>query len=401
MAQRDYPCLHFHRDAPLNIKYLFPALLMAGLIVTSHAETPLWLRPISLTADAQQSEKIALVPLRSGELHALLPAMANVMANSTHSVTIRPAGSGKVTEVPVTPGERIHKGQTLIVYTDHSLHELYLEQGQANAALLSAQAATSEAEKSYQRGRALSGTTVSGGEVQRRLAMLQQAQATLAASRASSATITHRLEEEFTSATESIGHEEASRLISPVDGVVQNISTAVAADITAGEPVAVVTDLSTVWIAAQIRPEDAQNLMIGGRLYARLPNRPGQPSLSARINTIDEIANPDTGLLRVISVVEKPPVDLRPGAMLDVNLEMARSARGLIVPTGAIQQIDGHDVVYSPIDGTTFQPHEAHIVLSTDDEAVILTDLHADNKVVSNGSFALKGAAIFASSDSD
>ncbi|ANQ42924.1 efflux transporter periplasmic adaptor subunit [Gluconobacter oxydans] len=383
------------------MKYLFSALLMACLTGVCHAETPIWLRPVSLTAAGQQSEKISLVPLKSGELHTLLPAMASVMANSTHSVAIRPAGSGKVTDVLVTPGEHIHKGQTLIVYTDHSLHELYLEQGQAKAALLSAQAAASEAEKAYRRGRALSGTTVSSGEVQRRLAMLQQAQATLAASQASSATITHRLEEEFTSATESIGHEEASRLISPVDGVVQSISTAVAADITAGEPVAVVTDLSTVWIVAQIRPQDAQSLAIGGRIYARLPNRPGQPLLSARTNTIDEIANPDTGLLRVISVVDKPPTDLRPGAMLDVNLEMAESAHGLIVPTAAIQQIDGHNIVYAPTDGTTFQPHEVHVVLSTDDEAIILTDLHADNKVVSDGSFSLKGASIFASSDSD
>lgn len=368
------------------------------LTVTCHAETPTWLRPVSLTAAAQQSERITIVPVRSGELRVLLPAMASVMANSTRSVTIRPAGSGKVTEVLVTPGERIRKGQILITYTDHSLHELYLEQGQANAALLSAQAAVSEAEKSYQRGRSLSGTTVSIGDVQRRLSMLQQAQASLAARKTDSATIRHRLEEEFTSVTEMIGHGEASRLISPVDGVVQSVSTAVAADITAGEPVAVVTDLSTVWIVAQVRPEDAQNLAVGDRLFIQLSGHEVQPPLSTRISTIDGMANPDTGLLRVTSVIESPPAELRPGAMLDVNFETTGHATGLIVPTAAIQRIDGHDIVYAATDGKTFQPHEVHVVLSTDDDAVILTDLHDGSRVVSAGSFALKGAAIVESS---
>ncbi|WP_232309377.1 biotin/lipoyl-binding protein, partial [Gluconobacter cerinus] len=108
--------------------------------VPCQAETPSWLKPVHMSALAQQSENVSVSPVRYGELHALLPAMASVMANSTHSVMIRPAGSGKVTEVLVTPGARVRKGQVLITYTDHSLHELYLEQGQSNAALSSARA---------------------------------------------------------------------------------------------------------------------------------------------------------------------------------------------------------------------------------------------------------------------
>ncbi|MBS1026218.1 efflux RND transporter periplasmic adaptor subunit [Gluconobacter cerinus] len=375
---------------------------MFGIMsVPCQAETPSWLKPVHMSALAQQGESISVSPVRYGELHALLPAMASVMANSTHSVMIRPAGSGKVTEVLVTPGARVRKGQVLMTYTDHSLHELYLEQGQTNAALSSARAAVSEAEKAYQRGRSLSGTTVSSGEVLRRLAMLQQAQATLAAKRADSETIKHRLEEEFTSATETIGHGEDSRLISPVDGVVQNVGVAVADDVTSGDVVANVTDLSSVWIVASIRPEDAQDLVIGGRFSVRPSGHMKQPPVFAKISTINDVADADTGLLRVIGTFDRPAVNLRPGTMLDATLETAQAAKGIIVPATAIQQFNGHDVVYTPSGGTLFQPHDVHILLSTDDEAVVQSDLPPDSKVVSSGSFALKSAAIFSASSGD
>jgi len=385
----------------LNTKWFLTVCLFGMVSATCHAAVPSWLKPVTMSAAAQQSENVSVVPVRYGELHARLPAMASVMANSTHSVMIRPAGSGKVTEVLVTPGERVHKGQVLLTYTDHSLHELYLEQGQTNAALSSALAAVSEAEKAYQRGRSLSGTTVSSGEVQRRLAMLQQAQATLAAKRTDSETIKHRLEEEFTSATENIGHGEDSRLISPIDGVVQNVSIGVDDDITSGDVVATVTDLSSVWIVASIRPEDAQDLVIGGQFSVRPSGHANQPPLSARISTINDAADADTGLLRVIGTFDKPAANLRPGTMLDATLETMHGAKGLIVPTAAIQQLDGHDLVYTLSAGTVFQPHQVRIVLSTDDEAVVLSDLSPDSKVVSSGSFALKSAAVFSDSSGD
>ena len=126
-----------------------------------------------------------------------------------------------------------------------------------------------------------------------------------------------------------------------------------------------------------------------------------QPPVFAKISTINDVADADTGLLRVIGTFDRPAVNLRPGTMLDATLETAQAAKGIIVPATAIQQFNGHDVVYTPSGGTLFQPHDVHILLSTDDEAVVQSDLPPDSKVVSSGSFALKSAAIFSASSGD
>ncbi|GBR01110.1 efflux RND transporter periplasmic adaptor subunit [Acetobacter oeni] len=363
------------------------------------ADTPAWSRTVHLDAAAQASEKLVIVPVRSGELHGDVSAMASVVINAARSVVIRPAGSGKVTDVKIIPGEHVSQGQVMIVYTDHSLHELYLQRSQALAALASARASLSEATTAWQRGHALNGSTVSTGEVQRRLATKQQAQAMLAARQADIDTIDHRLTEEFTSVTETIGHGEESRLISPVSGMVQSLAAAVASDITAGEAVAVVTDLSTVWIVAEVRPREAAELSLGGRIFTRPAGDEMAPPLVTTISTIDGMADPATGLLRVVSIADNRSGNIRPGEMLDARLETKRSVSGLIVPTTGIQQIDGHSVVYTPDGRDGFQPHEVRVLLATDDLAVIGSNLTASDKVVSDGSFALKGAALLAGAD--
>ncbi|MEN3177438.1 MULTISPECIES: efflux RND transporter periplasmic adaptor subunit [Acetobacteraceae] len=384
----------------MKTRYLLTAALLMGTSVVTlapgRAETAIWMRSVHLDAAAQASEKLSIIQVVSGTLQASIPAMASVTSNTARSVAIRPAGSGKVTDVSITPGQQVRQGQVMITYTDHTLHELYLQQDQARAALASARAALTEATKAYQRGRALDGSTVSTGEVQRRLAARQQAEAALAARQADIGTIEHRLHEEFTSVTETIGHGEDSRLISPVNGVVQSLATAVAADVTAGETVAVVTDLSTVWIVAQIRPQDAAMLAVGGRVTVRPSGNANVAPLVTTISTIDGMADPATGLLRVVSVVENHTIPLRPGEMLDAQIETTHGVSGLIVPTTAIQDIAGHSIVYVPDGKGAFQAHEIRILLATDDQAVIESDLHAGEQVVGAGSFALKGTALLA-----
>ncbi|GAN63333.1 cation efflux protein [Acetobacter indonesiensis NRIC 0313] len=380
----------------MKTRDILAAAILAAAPAAAHAETPAWLRPVHLAVDGQESEKLVIVPIHSGELRATIPAMASVTSNTARSIVIRPAGSGKVTNVSITPGQHVRQGQVMITYTDHTLHELYLQRDQARAALMSARASVAEASIAYQRGRDLSGSTVSAGEVQKRLAARQQADAALAARQADIGTIEHRLTEEFTSVTETIGHGEDSRLISPVNGVVQNLNTAIAADVTAGEAVAVVTDLSTVWIVAQVRPQEAATLAIGGRMTARPAGNEGATPVVAAISTIDGMADPSTGLLRVVSVVDNRSGDLRPGEMLDAQLETTRGVSGIIVPIAALQDIDGHSIVYTPHGKDEFRAHEVRVLLATDDQAVIQSDLKSGDRVVAAGSFALKGTALLA-----
>ncbi|GBR16635.1 efflux RND transporter periplasmic adaptor subunit [Gluconobacter frateurii] len=369
-------------------------LLMASCLQPVKAETPAWLLPLKLDVVAQKNENFQVSPARYGDMHATISAMATVSADTSRVVVIRPAGGGKVTDVLVTPGQRVRQGQTLINYTDHTLHELHLQRMQVQAALASARAAVTEADQAYRRGLALAGTTVSTGEVKRRLAQLQQDRSIVVARQADMGTIEHRVNEEFTSVTEKIVQDEASSLISPVNGIVQTVSTSAASDINSGEALATVVDLSSVWIVAQVRPQEASQLAIGSKVFVRPSGDASATPFTAHITTIDGLTDAMTGLVRVVCVVDRSDGQLRPGSMLDASLDTVRTVHGLVVPASAVERVDGHTVVYVKTGPEAFQPHEVKLLLENDDQAVVEGNLPQEASIVGNGSFVLKSMTL-------
>lgn len=384
--------------------------LVCGLTVCTYgmaraaegsAGRPDWMQPLKLGVEAREGEHLQTAPVRSGTLHDTIPALARVSADLSRTVIIRTSGDGKVTAVHVTPGQAVAPGQALIDYTDHSLHVLHLQMEQNQAALVSAKATLGEAELAYRRGQALVGSTVSAGEVKRRQAAVQQARSMVVAREADIGLIEHRLTEEFTSVTEKIVQDEASTLISPVRGVVQSIQTSVASDVTPGQAVATVVDLSGVWIVADLRPDEVSRIAAGAVVTVRPSGNPHTAPFRAKITTIDGVADPVTGLVRVVCVVEKPAAFLRPGIMLDAALDTSEAIDGLIVPVGALQTIEGHDLVYVQTAEGQYAPREVRVRLATDDGIVVEGHLRAGDRVVTEGSFALKSMSLISGLDTD
>ncbi|OUI83944.1 cation transporter [Gluconobacter sp. DsW_056] len=365
------------------------------------AESPGWMQPLTLGAQARDAEHLRTATVRQGTLHDTVSALAQVSADLSRTVVIRTSGDGKVTAVRVTPGQTVEPGQALIDYTDHSLHVLHLQMEQDQAALASAKATLGEAELAYRRGQSLVGSTVSVGEVRRRQAAVQQARSMVVAREADIGLIEHRLTEEFTSVTEKIVQDEASTLISPVRGVVQSIQTSVASDVTPGQAVATVVDLSGVWIVADLRPDEVSRLGVGSVVTVRPSGNTRAEPFHAKITTIDGVADPVTGLVKVVCVVDRPVAFLRPGVMLDATLETSEAVEGMIVPANAVQTIEGHDLVYVQTLEGHYAPREVRVRLATDESAVVQGPLKVGDIVVTEGSFVLKSMSLVSGLDTD
>lgn len=368
---------------------------------SSFAQSGISLAPLTMSAKAQDNEDIRIVPAREKTLHGTISAMGTVSANMSRSITLRPAGEGKVLQVLVTPGEHVHTGQHLLDYVDHALHVVQLQYAQAQAALAAAKASSLEAEIAYRRGRLLDGTSVPTGEVQRRRAVAEEARQTIIARQADVGTIEHRFQEEFNSVTERIDRDEVSSLISPVDGVVQSIHTAVANDIKPGDPLLSVVDLSSVWVVAQVLPQDAGMLAIGGRVVVRPAGHEDAKPLIVSIATIDGEADPATGLVRVVAIVDHATGNLRPGEMLDATLQTTSEASGVVVPRAAVQRVGGQSIVYVRIASDRFQPHVVQTGLGDDTDVLVQGDVHPGDPIVTVGSFALKSMALMADMHAD
>lgn len=359
------------------------------------------LSPLTLTPEASRAEALTYATVVPGTVARMLPAMSRVQPDTTHTVTIQPAGSGKVMSILVLPGQSVQQGQPLLRYQNHALHIARLQQAQTRTALAAAKATEQEAAQSYARGHALAGQTVSVGEAQKRLAILQQAKESVAAREAELGMLTHRFEEEYTSPTETHAEaDETSTIIAPFSGTVTQITTAVAADIEPTQNLLTVSDTQHVWVVSDVAPQDAALLAQGGRQTLTLPDAAASPLL-CRMDTVNTVADPGTGLVRILSRVENSKNLLRPGMVLNSLLQTTQQQNGLVIPSESVQIIDGQTLVFTKQSDTKLQPVPVTLGLEDQNSVIVLSGLKAGTQVVQHGSLALKAMTVLPAMDAE
>ncbi|ACB95772.1 efflux RND transporter periplasmic adaptor subunit [Beijerinckia indica] len=394
----------FKYKLPFKLRLLLIALSLSNVFPLPNAKAQqtqetkpapaLDYQPVKLGSDAQKNAELATVIVHDGTLSRIIPALASVMADDARTLHLKPAGSGKVMSINLILGARVAKGDILLEYRDNALRVANVQVTQAQAALEAAIAAQDEAEAAYQRARQLAGGAISRGEVSRRYALLQEAKSTVAMRQADITNTSNRIKE-FNTATEQGDHLQTSSLIAPVDGLVLAVNTSMDGDLTAGQDVATIVDLSSVWVVSEVPPMDAAFITMGAHQYSFLAGRP-ETRIDSVVETIDGVVNPATGLIRIRSHIPNKHYALRPGMMLEARITSTTKISGVIVPSEAVQQINGNDVVFIPIDADSFQPRAVKIGLESDGQTIILSGLKDGESVVTRGSFTLKSVMLLA-----
>jgi len=357
---------------------------------------------ITMGAAARANAKLVISVVQHGTLGENLDAMGTVMSDASRIVRIHPAGSGKILNVAVVPGQHVRKGEVLLTYQDHSLHLVRLEMTKAQSALSTAQAAYQNAAAAYSRSRDLEGITVAAGETRHRLALFKAARDDITARQADVDTLQHQLDEEYNSVTESdkgqiTPTDETSSIISPTTSEVQSVLVGVADDISPATELVALADMSSVWIVSDILPQDAAQIVEGGEQTTELPADGAMTLLTSKITSVGDLADPVTGLVRVISRAANPGGHLHPGMFLNTHLPTRARTEGIIVPESAVTEINGISTVFLPVGPDRFRPQEVQVGAESAGQKVIVSGLTVGDRIVTHGAFALK--AIIQTSD--
>lgn len=382
-----------------------PVVFTALALITSFAPQTLFaqtaLAPLTLSAQTANSEHVTYATATTGTLHRMLPTMSRVQPDTTHTVSIQPAGSGKVLDILVLPGQFVKQGQPLLHYQNHALHIARLQEAQTRTALAAALATQQEATQAYTRARALAGQTVSVGEAQKRRAALQQAKESVATRQAELAVLKHRFDEEYTSPTEQHAtQDETSTLIAPFAGTITRLTTAVAADVEPTVPLLTLSDSQHVWLVSDIAPQDAALLAPNGLQDVMLADNTS-PVLQTHIETIGAVADPATGLVPVLSRADNSQGTLRPGMTLNSQLQTTQSQTGLLLPAEAVQILNDQSMVFVKFSGNTIRPTPVKVGLEDGNTVVVLSGLQAGAQVVQHGSLALKAMILLPAMDAE
>jgi cobalt-zinc-cadmium efflux system membrane fusion protein len=151
----------------------------------------------------------------------------------------------------------------------------------------------------------------------------------------------------------------------------------------------VIGDLSRVWMLASVRQEQLALLSRGQSVRVDVPGIAGG-EITGTLTDLGQQLDPATRTMQVRIVVNNPRNLLRPGMLATAGIPSGAPRTRVLVPSDAVQQIDGQDVVFVRVAPDRFAVRPVRTAATVNGETPIEEGLKGDEQVVIRGSFVLK-----------
>ncbi len=185
---------------------------------------------------------------------------------------------------------------------------------------------------------------------------------------------------------EAIAH---NNILAPFDGTIIGKNVVLAERVGPDTEMFQVADLSSLWVEADIYQKDLSKIArLGDTLHFRSPN--SDHDHAAKIFYTGDILDPRTRTVQLRAMVDNPQRLLKAGMFVEVALPGESIIGVLIVPTSALQEVDGQDVVFVQTAEDQFETRHVTIGARSDGTAQIREGLKEGESVVVAGGFTLK-----------
>lgn len=177
----------------------------------------------------------------------------------------------------------------------------------------------------------------------------------------------------------------------PITGIITSRAANLGQVVGLGQELFVVTDLSQVWVIADLYEQDFQHVRVGSEAAMTTPAYPDL-TLRGRVSYIDPRVDPQTRTAKVRIEVPNRDGRLRLGMYVTVTFTTPGSAQQIVVPSAALQAIGARYVVFLPVadeDGK-FVSRTVQVGAAQGGLSPILSGLQAGELVVTEGSFFLR-----------
>ncbi len=178
----------------------------------------------------------------------------------------------------------------------------------------------------------------------------------------------------------------------PIGGLLQSLDVRQGMSVTAGQTLARINGLGTVWLEVAVPEALAGAVRPGAIAQVRLAGFPEQ-AIEGRVTTILPALNEASRSLRVR--VELPNRDgrLRPGLSAQVSLGAGSGGTALAVPTEAVIRTGKRALVMVAEEKGRFLPVEVRLGQEIGERTVIASGLAEGQKVVASGQFLIDSEA--------
>ncbi|MBI3283874.1 MAG: efflux RND transporter periplasmic adaptor subunit [Burkholderiales bacterium] len=186
------------------------------------------------------------------------------------------------------------------------------------------------------------------------------------------------------------------RITADRGGMLQELGVRAGMSLAAGQTVARINGLSSVWLEAALPEAQAADIKVGQAATIRLASQPGG-TLPGKVTALLPALNEASRSLRVRIALPNPGGALRPGLTAQVSLQGGAQSSGqdsaLAVPTEALLRTGQRTLVMLAQEQGLYQPLEVQAGREVGANTVILQGLQEGQKVVASGQFLLDSEA--------
>jgi membrane fusion protein, heavy metal efflux system len=194
--------------------------------------------------------------------------------------------------------------------------------------------------------------------------------------------------------------EDEVPIIAPGDGYIIEKNVTPGKTVELSSVTYVIGDLSKVWMLAAVRQDDLAKLRRGQAAYVTLPGQDGA-RMAGKLTNLGQEFDPNTRVMQVRIELPNANNRLRPEMLANAEFPIGQGKPVLLVPSDAVQQVNGADVVFVRMAADRFSARPVRVGETADGKTPILEGIKTGDQIAVRGSFILKSQLLKSTLESE
>lgn len=178
-------------------------------------------------------------------------------------------------------------------------------------------------------------------------------------------------------------------LKSPIDGIVGNFTFSIGSTVNANETIFTITNLSKVYVEAQVFDKDAEKVNKGVKYTVECTND-NHKTAEVKLLALAQSINPTNQSQRVLFESENLGGEFKIGEFVNISVFASQSERQIAVPNSAISELNGKPIVFVKDGAEQFSMSYVSLGENNGTYTVIKKGVEEGERVVTNGTYQLK-----------
>lgn len=319
-------------------------------------------------------KRLAVAPAEAEEVNAKLVLPAVVESDPARTAAVLTPLGGRVLEIKVALGDRVHKGQVLAIIDSPDLGQAYEDDAKAADSQQLTRKNLTRQEEQFKLG------TASTRDLDQARSDNTQAEAEFARTRA-------RLKVLGVAASGE-PHSTLLSVVAPVSGSVTTLNVATGNMINdPTQPIMTVADLSTVWVTAMVPEKDVAVVAKGQDAAVSLSAYPGKV-LQGKVLFISDVIDADSRRDKLRIAFPNADITLKPNMFATVTLSGPKQTR-VVLPTSALLMNNDRTTVFVATAPWTFERRTIAAQLEEGPTVALESGVKAGEQVVVKGGILL------------